>query len=211
MLINQPEFHMEDSFDKKVWDTLSRIDTTDHVDQIKATGKRPAVTYLSWSKAWLLVKREFPGTTYHHSPEVRHPDGTVEVDVRVLIEENGLESYTSARLAVMDQYFNAIPNPTARQVNDSRQRALVKALAFAGLALNLWGDSSIPVGKLEDPIDLNQVEILKGLIKSTKTDEAKFLIWADVEKVEELPVERYPGAVAMLEAKALRMKREKAK
>jgi hypothetical protein len=135
------------SFEAQVWDTLSRIDTIDHVDQIKATAKRP-----------------------------------------------------------MDNYFNPIPHPTARQLNDSRQRALVKALAFAGLALNLWGDSVIPVGTLADPIDPNQVEVIEGLIKSTGSDLIKFLSWCEADSVEEIPVERYSSAVALLEAKAKRSK-----
>jgi hypothetical protein len=198
---------MEQSFEARVWEVLSRIDTLDHVDQIKATGKRPAVTYLSWSKAWMLVKREFPATTYSHRPEVRHPDGTVEVEVDIIISDDGVhKQFTNARLAVMSNYFDAIPNPTARQVNDSRQRALVKALAFAGLALHLWGDTSIPVGTLADPIDLNQIEVLEGLIDSTGTDLAAFLRWADVESLETLPVERFSSALKLLQDKAKRGK-----
>lgn len=194
------------SFDKQVWDTLSRIDTVDHVDQIKATAKRPAVTYLSWSKAWLLVKREFPGTTYVHKPVISQPDGTMEVEIDVVISDGTDNFTTTARLAVMDNYFSPIPHPTARQLNDSRQRALVKALAFAGLALNLWSDSVIPVGVLADPIDPNQVDVIEGLIKSTGTDVKKFLVWCEADSVEQIPVERYSSAVALLEAKAKRSK-----
>jgi hypothetical protein len=193
---------MDYVFERQVWETLSRIDTLDHVDQIKSNGNRPAVTYLSWSKAWMLVKRDFPGTTYAHNPELHHADGTVEVEVVVDICAGVFHFATAARLAVMDNRFNAIANPTARQINDSRQRALVKALAFAGLGLHLWGDTSIPVGTLADPIDFTQVEMINGLIKSTKTDLKLFLRWADAESVEAIPVERYSSAIALLQAKA---------
>jgi hypothetical protein len=199
-------------FPEQVWETLSRIDVTDHIDTIAATGKRPEISYLSWSAAWMLLKRNFPGSTYSHRPDLHHEDGTVEVEVDVVIQGNGSETqFTNARLGVMDNWFNPITNPTARQVNDSRQRALVKALAFAGLGLNLWGDSMVPVGTLNDPIDLNQIEQLEKLLESTGSDIEKFLRWAGVEKVEDIPVERYPSALRLLESKARNQAAEKAR
>lgn len=199
-------------FERVVWEVLSRIDTSDHVDVIPKTGKRPEVSYLSWSKAWMLLKRNFPASTYTHRPDVRHPDGTVEVEVDVNISDNGAERmFTNARLAVMDNWFNPIDNPTARQVNDARQRTLVKALAFAGLGLNLWSDSSIPVGELDDPISLDQIEMIQKLIESTETDEATFLKWCKVPEIADIPIERYRSAIDLLEAKARRQAAQKAK
>jgi len=200
------------AFPAEVWDVLSRIDVTDHIDTISATAKRPEISYLSWSVAWMLLKRKFPGSTYAHRPDLIHADNSVEVEVDVVIQGNGAESqFTNARLAVMDQWFNPILNPTARQTNDSRQRALVKALAFAGLGLNLWGDSMIPVGTLDDPIDLDQIEMIEGLLKSTESNVDLFLRWAHVESVEDIPVERYPSALRLLESKARKQAAEKAR
>ena len=197
-------------FPERVWEVLSRIEITDHVDHIEATAKRPRVSYLSWSKAWMLLKRKFPGSTYSHRPDLIHADDTVEVEVDVVIQgNNGDTQFTNARLAVMDFYFNPIPIPTARQINDSRQRALVKALAFAGLGLNLWSDSMIPVGKLDDPISQKQVESLEELIAASETDLTSFLNWCEVEELTLLPVERFTSARGLLEAKVRRMSKEK--
>jgi hypothetical protein len=202
----------DQSFEAQVWKELSRTDVSDHVDQIPATNKRPAVSYLSWHRAWSLVKRKFPASTYSHRSDIRHPDGTVEVEVDVVIAETtgGPSLFTNARLAVMNSYFAPISNPTAREVNDSRQRCLVKALAFAGLGLNLWDDSVIPVGKLDDPINDQQFMMLTQLIEASKTDEASFLKWADIEDLHDLPFERYGSAVALLEAKCRRIRQQEA-
>ena len=200
------------SLEKDVWDKLSRIDVTEHADHLPKTGKRPAIAYLAWHKAWMLVKRTFPATTYSHRADIIHPDGTVEVEVDVNIAEvmNADKMFTNARLAVMDSYFNPTMNPTARQVNDARQRALVKALAFAGLGLNLWGEDIIPVGKLDDPIDADQHGILVDLIERTDSDVDAFLKWCEVTDLKDLPFERFRSALALLEAKARRIAKQKA-
>ena len=195
-------------FEQRVWETLSRIDVTDHSDHLPKTGKRPAVAYLAWHKAWMLLKRAFPASTYTHKPDIIHPDGTVEVEVDVFIAETiggSEEMFTNARLAVMNNYFGAIENPNGREINDSRQRALVKALAFAGLGLNLWGEDIIPVGRLDDPINDKQFEALTKLIDESETDEEKFLKWCEVDALEDLPFERFASARGLLEAKVRRI------
>ena len=197
------------SFQEEVWERLSRIDITEHIDTIPATGKRPQISYLSWSRAWVLLKRNFPASTYAHRPDLWHPDGTVEVEVDVVISDGANQQFTNARLGVMDNWFNPIANPTARQTNDARQRALVKALAFAGLGLNLWGDSMIPVGTLDDPISFDQLAVLNDLIASTETDLDNFLNWVGVDTLEEMPFERYGSALKLLEAKARNIAAEK--
>ena len=208
--MSKPKSTTFDSFEEQVWETLSRIDTSDHVDTIEATKKRPAVKYLSWSIAWTLLKRKFPGSTYSHRPDLIHEDGTVEVEVDVVICKSGSETmFTNARLAVMDFYFGPIVKPTARETNDARQRCLVKALAFAGLGLNLWSDSSIPVGKLDDPISMEQHTKLADLIEETNTAEHDFLRWCEVDDLMDLPYERYHSALRLLQAKRRRQQTEK--
>lgn len=201
-------------FNARVWNTLSRIDVSDHVAMLEATAKRPAIGYLPWHKAWILVKRKFPGSIYYHKPDITHPDGTVEVEVEVFIMDDSEDLhvekfYTSARLAVMNMYFGAIEKPNARDINDARQRCLVKALAFAGLGLNLWSESNIPVGKLDDPISTEQYEDMMKLIESTETDEAKFREWCEVDRLADMPFERYHSAMSLLEAKARRRGKSK--
>jgi hypothetical protein len=201
------------SFPEQVWDVLSRTDVTEHIEWIKPKqgSKRPPICYLSWSRAWTLLKRAFPASTYAHRPDVIHADGTVEVEVDVEISTDGSEhQFTNARLGVMDNFFNPISNPTARQINDARQRALVKALAFAGLGLNLWGDTMVPVGTLDDPIDMKQIEELEILITKSESDRGKFLEWAGIEKLEDLVYERFNSVRDMLEGKLRRVEKAKA-
>ena len=204
--MSKQEDTLQATFAKRVWDKLSREDVTPHIDVIEATGKRPQISYLSWSNAWTLLKRAFPGSTYSHRPDLHHPDGTVEVEVDVVISDGtGDTMFTNARLAVMNFYFDPIIKPTAREINDARQRALVKALAFAGLGLNLWSDSSIPVGKLDDPITPEQLVKLEILLESTESDVEKFLAWCEVDNLKLLPFERYHSALSLLEAKQRRI------
>ena len=197
------------SFEEEVWSTLSRTDVSDHIKWLEASEKRPAIDYLPWHAAWYLAKRKFPASTFRYLPDTVYADGTVEVEVEVTIRR-GEDSITmSVRLPVMNMHFSPITKPTSRQLNDSRQRCLVKALAFHGLGLNLWSESSVPVGRLEDPISPEQYAMLTDLIKSTDTDEDKFLDWCDVKELKDLPYERYHSAVALLEAKARRQQKAK--
>lgn len=188
-----------------VWNTLSRIDVAPFVEHIQiGSGKK--LSYVPWHKAWLLVKRVFPAATYCHGEDIHHPDGTMEVEVYVYFhgEQNeGPDLFrTYARLPVMDNRFNAIANPNARDINDNRQRCLVKALAFAGLGLSLWdAGSTVPVGTLDDPIDKGQRTTLMKLIASSDADMDNFLRWAGVKEVGDLPKEQYAAAKSLLEAK----------
>ena len=199
-----------DSFAEEVWDTLSRIDVSDHIGTLSGKNKageqkRPDVDYLPWHKAWVLLKRAFPASTYFHSRDIIHPDDTVEVEVEVSICKDGGEiQLCTARNSVMNNYMQAIVNPNARDVNDSRQRCLVKALAFAGLGLNLWSHDMAPVGTLDDPVDDEQVALITDLLEKTDTNEESFLKWCGCETIVDIPQERYPSARSLLESKLRR-------
>jgi len=101
----------------------------------------------------------------------------------------------------MDNKFAAIVDPDARQINDSRQRALVKALAFAGLGLNLWSDSDVPVGFQGKTITPEQVGEIDQLLAQSKANREKFLDWAGVTTLEDMPMEKYPLAISTLKRK----------
>ena len=198
------------TFAKEVWDTLSRIDVSPHVEHMAFGGTGKGMSYVPWHKAWLLLKRHYPASTYRHLPDTIHSDGTMEVEVEVDIRSSGPVAgeldmdyvTTNARLAVMDNKFKAIPNPNARDINDNRQRCLVKALAFMGLGLSLWdAGSTVPVGTLSDPVNAKQLGKITRLIADSGSDTELFLKWAGVDKLDQLPVEKFDQAVAMLTAK----------
>ena len=207
---------VEKTFEQEVWDTLSRIDVSDHVAKLEATAKRPEVSYLPWHKGWALLKRHFPASNFSYEEDLKHDDSTMEVGVHIVIrkEHDGKAIHTYARLPVMNARFYSIENPNARDINDARQRCLIKALAFAGLGLNLWSDSIIPVGKMADPINVDQYGHLMKMVEATETDEEKFLEWCEVDDLKDLPYERYHSALSLLEAKMrrqARLKKEAAK
>jgi hypothetical protein len=199
-----------DSFSEEVWDTLSRIDVSDHIGILSGKNKdgeqkRPDIEYVPWHRAWTLLKRHFPASTYLHGRDLHHEDGTVEVFVEVAISRDGGEvQLTSAQNSVMDGFMRAMKNPNARDVNDARQRCLVKALAFAGLGLNLWGDDMTPVGTLDDPLTDEQMDTITDLIEKTDTDDASFLKWCGCEAIADMSQERYPSARSLLESKLRR-------
>lgn len=189
-----------ETFSSKVWDVLSNIDVAPHVESISISPSK-SLSYVPWHKAWMLLKREFPASTYRHGDDIVHPDGSVEVEAHVTIsagsDDPGEVVFTCARLAVMDNKFNAIANPNARDINDNRQRCLVKALAFAGLGLSLWdAGSTIPVGQWSKPVNETQLANIRKLLADH--DEAKFLKWAGIEALEELSQEKFVQAVKML-------------
>ena len=185
----------------EIWNTLSKIDVTPHVQYMASTRNRPAMRYLPWHVAWTIVKKRFPETTYRHAEDIIHEDGTMEVEVHVVFMQNGESHTESCRLGVMDNNFNAIENPNARQINDNRQRALTKALAFAGLGLNLWSDSDVPVGMQGEPVNEEQAAEINELLKEAKADKKKFLKWAAAETVETIASEKYAMAISMLRKK----------
>lgn len=145
---------------KSVFETLSAIDVSDHLD------KKGKLDYLSWSWAWSIVKSHFPKANWEigEYPEFRFNQNSGEwyatgqqLDYR--LNEMGCEVKTSVtiegetykmRLYVMDNYNRVIKKPDLAQINKAQLRCLVKTLAIAGLGLNVYAGEDLPMG------DINQ-------------------------------------------------------
>ena len=115
---------------KDIWETLYNLDVSKHTEQ------KMNLTYLSWSRAWMLLMSEYPQATYtfvdfEGVPYRTLPDGTSEVATQIKIDSH----VRSMILPIMDYKNNAVVNPNARQVNDNRMRCLVKNLAMFGLGM----------------------------------------------------------------------------
>jgi hypothetical protein len=122
-----------------IWETLSRIDCSQHIE------KKGQFSYLSWSWCWSIVKEHYPAASWHLEPEVIFPDGTVEVRITVSIEDQTATMW----LPVMDFKNNAKPNPTSRDVSDTRMRCLVKCVAVGfGLGHYIYAGESTPQEKV---------------------------------------------------------------
>ncbi|RHW48456.1 Sak single strand annealing protein [Lactobacillus bombicola] len=140
---------------KSVFATLSEIDVSPYLD------KKVGLDYLSWAKAWTLVKRAYPDASYRITefPEyVLTKDGWVatgrDVDYRQTAAGYEVEAVVtiegqeySSKLFVMDYRNKALSKATYFEINKTQQRALVKALAIAGLGLSVYAGEDLPEEK----------------------------------------------------------------
>ena len=163
---------------KEIWETLRKVDVSEYTEE------KMGLTYLSWSRAWMLTVDNYADAQYEFHdfdgvPYRTLPDGTAEVITSVRIHGHT----RSMPLPVMDYKNNPVVNPNARQVNDNRMRCLVKNLAMFGLGMGVfavWSDH------LPDEEKDKQPEKKKPAAKPKKKAKKK-----PDEKEENLPVEEF--------------------
>lgn len=167
---------------KSVFETLSSIDVSDHVDVIKMR-KGPALKYVSWAWAWNIVKSIYPSANrkIEEFPEYQFDKVTGKwyatgqmldyritpagCEVRVTVTIEG-EEY-SERLYVMDMRNQPVQNPNISQINKTQQRCLVKALAMAGLGLNLYAGEDLPMGDANEADQRKRNEVAQQKQKAS--------------------------------------------
>lgn len=173
---------MADEKKKSVFETLSAVDVSKHVEVISMR-KGPALKYVSWAWAWNMVKSIYPEAyrVIEEFPEFRFNEKTgawyatgqmldyritpegCEVKVTVTIEG---EMY-SERLYVMDMRNQPVAKPNIAQINKTQQRCLVKALAMAGLGLNLYAGEDLPMADINEA-DKEQAEQRKEQVNQQR-------------------------------------------
>ena len=144
---------------ESVFETLSKIDVSDHIEQ------KMGLSYLSWAWCWQTLKTTYPDTpvpkitkykemlltkngyelTDREVPYLTTPTGTM---VEVTVSIKGVD-YTQS-LYVMDNRNKVVVNPTIGQINKTIQRCTVKAIAMAGLGLNLYAGEDLPMGDISE-------------------------------------------------------------
>ena len=144
---------------ESVFETLSKIDVSKHVE------KKMNISYLSWAWCWQTLKTIYPDTpvpkitkykemlltkngyelTDREVPYLTTPTGTM---VEVTVSIKGVD-YTQS-LYVMDNRNKVVVNPTIGQINKTIQRCTVKAIAMAGLGLNLYAGEDLPMGDISE-------------------------------------------------------------
>ena len=117
----------------EIWATLSKIDVSKHVE------KKNGLTYLSWAYAWGILMQHYPQAEYSFSHHEIHADGSVTVHCDVMIGQ----SHRTMWLPVMDHRNNAIKNPDARKISDTKMRCLVKCLSLFGLGWAIYAGEDI--------------------------------------------------------------------
>ena len=133
-----------------VWQTLSAINVNSHIE------KKNGFSYLSWAWAWGVLMDKFPAARFSFltvnddgQDEVfRFPDGTCEL--RCILTVEGITR--TMWLPVMDHRNNAIKNPNARDINDTKMRCLVKSMALFGLGHYIYAGEDLPDVSKTNPV-----------------------------------------------------------
>jgi len=133
-------------FAAEVWETLSSIDCSQHVKD------KGDFTYLSWVWAWGILMENYPESKFTRLPITTYEDGTVEVEVMVVVARDDCEVTRAMWLPVMDFRNNAIPHPDSRQISDAFMRCWVKCIATLGLGHYIFAGEDIPREEDAKPI-----------------------------------------------------------
>jgi hypothetical protein len=133
----------------EIWTTLSKIDVSKHVE------KKNGLSYLSWAWAWGVLMQQYPQADYSFAHSELHPDGTVTVHCAIMIGQ----CHRTMWLPVMDHRNNAIKNPDARKISDTKMRCLVKCLAMFGLGHYIYAGEDVPSTEQESAPVLSNEEI----------------------------------------------------
>lgn len=147
-----------------VYETLSKIDVAPKLE------KKGKLDYLSWAMAWGMVKQAYPDANYKITefPEyiqtkagwvatgrdVDYRQTSAGTEVEAVVKIDGQEY--SSKLFVMDFKNKPILNPNYFDINKTQQRALVKALAIAGLGLSVYAGEDLLIADSEKPAKSKQ-------------------------------------------------------
>lgn len=118
---------------EEIWNTLVKVDVSKHVE------KKNGLSYLSWAWAWGVLMEYYPQAQYSFLDEKTYSDGTVAISCKVTIGD----CWRVMWLPVMDYKNNAIRNPDARKISDTRMRCLVKCLAMYGLGHAIYAGEDV--------------------------------------------------------------------
>lgn len=187
---------MKGSIAGHIWSVMSRINVNDHIE------KKGNLSYLSWSWAWSELMARFPDSEFTFTDR-QYDDGTFEVTCHLTIKADDQSMTRTMWLPVMDHRNNAIANPNARQISDTKMRCLVKCIAIAtGLGLYIYAGEDLPQAESEAKkeasekrIDKKQLKLMSEGIQHAGTDVAKLLSHYKVNKLDELTVPQYEQAM----------------
>ena len=165
-----------------IWKTLSSIDVN------TKTEKKGNLTYLSWAWAWGELMNHFPMATYSFT-EWEYPSGQSYVTKDVLIYDDDTcsvecelrigELVRKMWLPVMDYKNQAIINPTARAISDTKMRCLVKCISMFGLGHYIYAGEDLPRSDEKPPVSSDKAPTTAKR-KLTKAQQV------DLEKIREI-------------------------
>lgn len=146
---------------KSVFETLNAINVNDMVEKKKT--EKSTLTYLSWSSAWQVVKKEFPDVEYEilRNPETNLPYWYDPLTGYMVFTKVNIGDQTHQMwLPVMDGTNHAmkaepyqvqtkykkftVPAATMCDINKAIMRCLVKNLSMFGLGLYIYRGEDLP-------------------------------------------------------------------
>lgn len=145
---------MANESNKSIFEVLSAIDCSEHIEVKKSTYKDKygrehelALSYLSWAWAWHICKKHYPDAEYiiYETPEGRpYFDDGRTAWVKTGVKIDGLEHIEY--LPIMDHRNLSIPveRITSMDMNKAIQRSLTKAVARHGLGLYIYAGEDLP-------------------------------------------------------------------
>jgi hypothetical protein len=131
------------SFQREVWQTLSRIDCSKHVE------RKNGLSYLSWAWAWAILMETYPESDFDFMEPHEYPDGTQEMWVTVTVRDGDRSTQRRMWLPVLDHANRPIKSPNAFQINTTRMRLLTKCLAMLGLGHHIYAGEDVPRAELD--------------------------------------------------------------
>ena len=176
---------------KAIWETLSAIDVNKHKE------KKGRFDYLPWNFAWDTLMKHYPSAVFRQLPDVVHGDGSVTVNTE--LEINGITR--PMWLAVTDDRNESIANPGCDDISNARMRCFTKNMAMFGLGFYIYQGEGVPQAKTQT-ITPEQAREIVDLMVNTRTQESKFCQAFKIKKLDQLPVNQYETALAMLNKKA---------
>ena len=143
------------------------------------TEQKGRFDYLSWAKAWDLVKQFFPRCDYkvkrfptelggnkYLLPYTILPDASALVFVEIEIEDrNGDTHTTTMELAVTDNSNRSVKNPDSVQIQNTIRRCLAKGLStLTGLGIELWAGEDIKLLDYKKETHITGDDIIPGMV-----------------------------------------------
>lgn len=159
---------------KSVFETLNAINVNGMTEKKKQTNGT-ALTYLSWSSAWQVVKEKFPDVEYEieRNPETNLPYWYDPLTGYMVFTKVTIKNQTHEMLLpVMDATNHAmksepyevktryktytVPAATMTDINKACMRCLVKNLSMFGLALYIYQGEDLPSAEQAQPVQTAQ-------------------------------------------------------
>lgn len=160
----------------RVTETKSNFEKLASKDVKKFLKKKGNFDYLSWAKAWEIMKKFDPEAKvvyrdYPHHKVIsgQNEDFMVVENKPYLIDDTG--AYVSVEvtikgateeelLPVLDYKNNPVNKPNAMQINNTLKRCFVKALALHGLGLYVFQGEDVPEPPKVDQEEIDKLEVV---------------------------------------------------